>query len=237
MFIYCIKNLINNKKYVGQTIQTIKKRFRDHKYNSRKGYKTHLYKAMRKYGVKNFIIYRIDSASSLIELNEKEIVWIKTLDTKNNGYNETDGGEGITGYQYTEEQNIENSIRQQQYIKDHPEHREKMSQIAKSIWENLTEDQLNQRKQTQRKVMLGNSRAKGMTYKHSKEAKKAISESHKGLIKKPETIEKFKKSRVGKGTGINNSMSNPEYKEKQRLACLGRKKMFRDDGSWYWGRI
>lgn len=43
--------------------------------------------------------------------------------------------------------------------------------------------------------------------------------------KSKETIEKFKKNRVGKGTGERNSMSNPEYVKKVSQAKIGTKKL------------
>jgi hypothetical protein len=41
-------------------------------------------------------------------------------------------------------------------------------------------------------------------------------------------------ARKGKYLGKDNIMSNPEVKEKQRLACIGRRKTVREDGTWYW---
>ena len=32
-YIYLITNLINKKQYVGQTVQTIEQRFKEHRYN------------------------------------------------------------------------------------------------------------------------------------------------------------------------------------------------------------
>lgn len=102
-YIYKIVNKINNKTYVGQTILGIDKRFKDHKHASLTN-DTYLYRAMRKYGFDNFTITQIDIANSIDELNNKEIYWIKELNTKvPNGYNMVDGGNGIKGYHHTEE--------------------------------------------------------------------------------------------------------------------------------------
>ena len=93
MFIYCITNKINNKKYVGLTTKPIKLRFYYHKYlaEHNKGY--YLHAAMRKYGVENFEIEKLDTAKNIEELKEKEIEYIKKLDTFRNGYNLTEGGD------------------------------------------------------------------------------------------------------------------------------------------------
>lgn len=102
-YIYKIVNQINGKIYVGQTICNIKKRFREHKHASL-NQNTYLYNAMRKYGVENFSIMVIDCVNSLDELNEKEIYWIKKLNSKTpNGYNILDGGLGVKGFHHSKE--------------------------------------------------------------------------------------------------------------------------------------
>lgn len=96
MIIYCITNLINNKKYVGQTINTnLKKRWGEHSGPSRE---TMMSRAIQKYGKENFYIEQIDSATTLEELNLKEILWIDYLDTYisfGKGYNVSFGGKGF----------------------------------------------------------------------------------------------------------------------------------------------
>lgn len=102
-YIYKIVNKINGNAYVGQTICDIKKRFREHKHASLTE-STYLYNAMRKYGRDNFTIEQIDTANSIDELNNKEIYWIKKLNTKTpNGYNITDGGSGVKGFHHSKE--------------------------------------------------------------------------------------------------------------------------------------
>jgi group I intron endonuclease len=103
MKIYCIENILNGKKYIGLTKGTIERRFKRHKEISKSNKKQHLHDAMSLYGVKNFIVYELDSAKDFIELCEKEKFWIKKLNTKKNGYNETDGGEGSFGRILSEE--------------------------------------------------------------------------------------------------------------------------------------
>lgn len=102
-YIYKIVNQINGTSYVGQTITSINERFSQHK-SSCKRYKTYLYNAMNKYGIENFTIEKIDSANSQKELDDKEIYWIKKLNTKiPNGYNILDGGNGARGLHHTQE--------------------------------------------------------------------------------------------------------------------------------------
>ena len=87
MIIYKITNKVNGKFYIGKTTKTIEQRFQRHYHNHKTG-STYLYKSMRKYGFKNFIIEAIEET---VELNEREIFWISELSPH---YNMTKGGDG-----------------------------------------------------------------------------------------------------------------------------------------------
>lgn len=99
-YIYIITNLINNNQYVGQTIQSIEKRFKGH-ISSAKNIldNTYLHKSMRKYGIENFKVDEIkfieeDNIDLLNEnLNYWEKYYISYYNTLvPNGYNLTKGG-------------------------------------------------------------------------------------------------------------------------------------------------
>lgn len=97
-FIYCWRNQINNKLYIGQTKRTVKIRWQQHleqtKYNIKHDA---FHNAIRKYGADKFIldwVYEIDNQY----LSAYEINYIKIYNSKTpNGYNMTDGGEAGTG--------------------------------------------------------------------------------------------------------------------------------------------
>ena len=93
--IYKIENLINHQVYIGQSIN-INKRWREHKsaaFNSNsKDYNMVIYKAIRKFGLKNFSFTVLEECS-LEDLNKKEIQWIKYYDSYYHGYNATLGGD------------------------------------------------------------------------------------------------------------------------------------------------
>ena len=89
--IYKITNLVNNKIYIGQTINSIDKRFKQHLSQVNcANICSALYSAFTKYGKENFIIEEIDTANTQEELNEKEQYWIKYYNSVIDGYNETD---------------------------------------------------------------------------------------------------------------------------------------------------
>lgn len=93
-FIYKITNIVNNKSYIGQTIQSVKERFYQHCSNkcSREVANMAIHRAIKKYGKKNFIIEVIEEVEKE-NLNDREIYWISYYNTYNDGYNSTKGGQ------------------------------------------------------------------------------------------------------------------------------------------------
>ena len=98
--IYCIENIINHKKYIGQSAD-IYSRWKSHQKQARSGDKSYIHNAMRKYGASSFE-YSIVEECLKEDLNERETYWIQFYDTRMNGYNLTMGGEGIKGKVYSE---------------------------------------------------------------------------------------------------------------------------------------
>ena len=96
--IYIIKNNINNKVYIGQTIQALNVRLQNHKMASRIE-DTKFYRAIRKYGEDNFFIELLENVSN-DKLDERECYWIKEYDSYYNGYNSTLGGNGTARIAY-----------------------------------------------------------------------------------------------------------------------------------------
>ena len=94
-YIYCIKNNINEKCYVGKTLRSPEERFLEHLCDSHK--QTHenrpLYRAIKKYGEDNFSLQTLEECADELA-SEREIWYIKKLKTYAHGYNATVGGDG-----------------------------------------------------------------------------------------------------------------------------------------------
>lgn len=104
--IYSIRNIINNKVYIGSTTQGFKKRLSKHLYdlNANIHHSNYLQKSFNKHGTNNFefLVLELCKIETIIE---KEQYWIdKTecfLDI--NGYNILQNAYNSKGYKHTEE--------------------------------------------------------------------------------------------------------------------------------------
>lgn len=198
--IYLITNLFNFKKYVGITKFSLEERFSQH---IKRGFL--LTEAIKKYGEQKFSIELIEVVESAERAYELEIFYIKEYNTKApNGYNLTDGGDGIFGWNITDEYREQCSFRTKDlhknkkvgmYGKKHTnETRKKMSESSKGN-QNCLGRVLSE--ETKFKISESN---KGK--KHTDETRKKISENHHnvsgeknpmyGKKHSPETIEKIR---------------------------------------------
>lgn len=108
--IYCIENIIDGKKYVGQSVN-VDKRIREHYRNWNKntfeetsGENRHLWFAVKKHGEDNFIFTVIEFCPKE-ELDNREEFYIEYLKSheSQHGYNVLFGGFNRTGTHHTEE--------------------------------------------------------------------------------------------------------------------------------------
>ena len=93
-FIYKITNKLNNKVYIGQTIQKPIERFYQHCAKKCDKYILNMviHKAIFKYGKDNFTFKVIEEVPRQ-QLNEREEYWIKYYNSYTDGYNSTKGGQ------------------------------------------------------------------------------------------------------------------------------------------------
>jgi group I intron endonuclease len=127
--IYCIENLENGKKYIGQTTRDLVERFREHCGNSGTSVSPKLKNAIKKYGKDCFSVDEIWSSTECtqIELDAREIEFIKEMGTLHpNGYNLTEGGAGG---------------------RHSAETKELLSKISKDMWERKRDEMVEKRRQ------------------------------------------------------------------------------------------
>jgi group I intron endonuclease len=109
MIIYSIKNLINNKEYIGLTKRTLEQRWKQHIRESSKEtyweWNTPLGNAIKKYGKESFKIFCIKECNSIEELKSEEIRIIQERKShvSQNGYNVSLGGDGRLGVKLSQE--------------------------------------------------------------------------------------------------------------------------------------
>lgn len=88
--VYCLIDITSDREYVGQTVKTAEKRFKEH---AREEY--YIGRAIRDIGAENFLIMILKECDSKAELDRWEKHFIKSRDTlAPNGYNLREGGEG-----------------------------------------------------------------------------------------------------------------------------------------------
>ena len=94
--LYKIINTVNGKIYIGQTIQSLKNRKKDHRNCMVRLQHLPLYRAFRKYGFEKFEWTTIYSANDKNDLDKREKYYIQFYKTTRPpyGYNMTYGGEG-----------------------------------------------------------------------------------------------------------------------------------------------
>lgn len=206
--IYLIVNLLNHKKYVGITKFSIEERFSQH---TKKGFL--LTEAIQKYGEQKFSIELIEEVESAERAYELEIFYIKEYNTKApNGYNLTDGGDRIAGWQPTNEYRQECSERVKQLHKN-----QKIGMYGKTHTEET--------KQKMSESLKGNQNCLGRVL--SEETKSKISSSHKGKKLSDSTKNKIKENHYdvsGKNNPMYGKKHSPETIEKIRKKALARKK-------------
>lgn len=95
-YLYKITNIIDQKVYIGQSVNP-KNRWGRHKCDARlKKSKSHLSSALRRYGFDNFLFEIIVQARSLEDIDDLEIACIQQYQSSNkeHGYNISLGGNG-----------------------------------------------------------------------------------------------------------------------------------------------
>ena len=199
-YIYMIKNKIDSKCYIGQSIEKdINTRWNKHKRNINSDGCPALYGAFRKYGIDNFD-FKIICISFDEYLDDLEIYYISKFNSiAPNGYNLETGGnknkivhpetcerirKALTGKKHSEERKVNNS-NAQKGKKWSEDAKQKMSESRRGKKRNLTDEQ---RKQL-------SDRLKG--HQVPEETRKKVAEANKKRVwtdeMKKEMSDKLKK--------------------------------------------
>lgn len=171
--IYSIENLINHKKYIGQSVN-IKHRWSCHirDLNNNIHDNDYLQNSWNKYGKENFK-FEILEECSIDLLNDKERFYIDLYNTMNRGYGYNLKSGGQDSNYVTDEVKKKISESNKNYYKEHPEAKKESSISAYNQWSNP---------EIKAKIMGENNGMYGKT--HTKEARKKISEAQKGHVSK-----------------------------------------------------
>lgn len=158
--IYCIRNIINNKVYIGQT-SDFEKRKKEHikKLNINLHHNKHLQYSWNKYGSDNFVFEILKDNIDIKEINDIEKLYILLFQTNNSdfGYNLTEGGDGVKGYKHSKEI-IENMKKTRKnrigYFKDKKHTQEAKNKIREYAIENNNMKNKNHTEETKDKISI-----------------------------------------------------------------------------------
>jgi group I intron endonuclease len=169
-YIYKIKNIVNNKQYVGCTITSLKKRFEEHAWRCLKtDINTKFCNSVKKYGIENFKIDLIEECD-VKNIYERETFFIKEYNTYNIGLNSTHGGEGCLGYRHSKEirEKISKNLKdgrshkgktyEELYGDKANEEKEKRKLSVKNGWNSMSEKDKEKRVDNIKKTSRDNSK-------------------------------------------------------------------------------
>jgi group I intron endonuclease len=198
-YLYTITDTLNNKVYIGQTVNP-SRRWKDHQWLAQNKQEQYIHRAMAKYGSHNFFFEVIAGCKTQEDADDVETQLIRQYDSQNkkHGYNIAPGGNHAWNTGLPKELQPMYGKKQSDYQKQRcsevhtgmimppvsEETRRKMSESRKR--QVITEE-------WKQKISESN-----MGKIMSKEARKKISDSHTGKIISEETKKKMSEAKLGK---------------------------------------
>lgn len=240
MYIYIIKNILNNKCYIGQTIQKrIERRWQSHHFVRKDLNNPSLISlAIAKYGKENFIFSMLAECSSREELDNLERKYIAQYNTlAPNGYNLMTGG--ASGYIFHEEtKKIMSEIKKGSTLPEATKSkmseshkrrwqcesmREKRSEQSKKAWQNdeyrkMIIQSLKKRWECKEAINIASVKAKKQM---TEDKKRFISEKVKTALKDPAVKAKLKEAHKRQQKQIIDDLGNIFASLKEAAAFYG----------------
>jgi group I intron endonuclease len=185
-----------HKVYVGITSRLPKNRWGKggQKYNHSD---SHFWRAIQKYGWDNIVHIILESGICELKAKDLEKKLIKVFNSMNPnyGYNLTEGGDGVCGYEFTEESKEKISESQKKRF-ENPEERIKKSEDTKKYFEN-----------PEARIKHGEFQKK--RFENPEERKKMSESKKKYFAENPY-------ARIRQVEVLRNHLENPEIREKMR---------------------
>ncbi len=217
--IYCAQNIINKKRYIGQTTSSLKRRINQHKQDAfREKTRMHFHRAIKKHGMNNFIWIILSYASDKKALDKAEIYWIKYYYTMETGYNHKTGGKGGKHSEATKKKlslakkGIPNTWQKGKRLSE--ETKKKISVIAKERQWFLGKHHSEETKCKMRKARALQT--------ITEESKKKMSKSHKGQISGMKGKHHSEENKRKMSEARKKLCADPEFRKKISEACMNR---------------
>lgn len=219
--VYCHRNKINNKRYIGQTIHQDNLDVRWGKNGSGYKHNNHFKNAIDKYGWDNFEHIILAKNLSQEEADELETYYISLYNTtnRNYGYNYRSGGREGSNINDESKQKIAQSLKK--YHKEHPEFstshdwsdesRQKLSESLKKYYKHNNQCNKGKTIDNRTKEKISNS---------LKDYYKTHTSIHKNKCVSEDTKQKISNTLKGKYCGENHPMYGKHWSEevKQKMS-------------------
>jgi hypothetical protein len=215
-YVYRITNLLDGKFYIGVH------KSRDPNDQRYFGSGKRVRRAIAKHGIENFrkeFIQFFDTPAEAFT-REKELITPEMIES-NECYNMNSGGKGGSCKGHMKDKTKCRA----------PKSAEQRAKISKALMGKCYHTEDGHRRMVE--SLIGNQRAKGMTYTHTPEARAAQSRAKLGWKMTDETKAKLSKMRKGKGCGELNAMSNPIHRAKISATHTGQRGLHHPDFPGY----
>jgi len=210
MVIYKATNNITEESYIGYATNGLKDRKRGHKNSANREDGYYFQHAIKKYGWDNFRWILLEHSITDFEiLKELERYWIREFGTKKpNGYNLTEGGDGVYGYKHSKE------------TKRKLSEANKGKSPSKETKRKLCEAGRNRKLSEEHKRKIGEAH-KGKS--PSEETRMKLSEANKGKKLSKEVRKRLSEKRKGEKNSFYGKHHTEETRKKISEAKKGKK--------------